>query len=255
MLQHDSHVGRLLNKLDELGIAANTIVIYSTDNGPHFNMWPDGGITPFRSEKNTNWEGGYRVPFLIRWPGHVPAGEAMNDIVSHTDWVPTLLAAAGEPNIKQKLLAGHMVGSRTFKVHLDGYNLLPMITRQGGQWPRKEFFYWNDDGQLVALRYDRWKLVFMEQRSKQFGVWMEPFVTLRVPLVFDLRMDPFERAQHDANSYYEWMEGVIQWAGMPATAITAKMVATFKAYPPRQKPASFNVDDIMSELTAGGEGK
>jgi arylsulfatase A-like enzyme len=255
MLQHDSHVGKLLKKLDDLGISENTIVIYSTDNGPHFNMWPDGGITPFRSEKNTNWDGGYRVPFLIRWPGQIDAGEANNEVISHTDWVPTLMAAAGVPDIKEKLVSGYQAGPRTYKVHLDGYNLLPMLTGKGGAWPRKEFFYWNDDGQLVAMRYDRWKLVFMEQRSKQFGVWMEPFVPLRVPLVFDLRMDPFERAQHNANSYYEWMEGVIQWAGMPGTAITAKMVATFKDFPPRQKPASFNVDDIMSKLTAGSEGK
>jgi arylsulfatase len=259
MLQHDDHVGTLLKKLDDLGIADNTIVIYSTDNGPHFNMWPDGGITPFRSEKNTNWEGGYRVPTVVRWPGKIPAGTAFNGVTSHTDWVPTLMAAVGDDKIKDKLLSGHDIDGMNYKVHLDGYNLLPHLTGKASaeisDWPRKEFFYWNDDGQLVAMRYGRWKLVFMEQRSEKFGVWMEPFVELRVPLVFDLRMDPFERAQHNANGYYEWMEGVIQWAGVPSQQLAGKMIMSFKDYPPRQKPASFNLDSVMQKLTAGGEGK
>jgi arylsulfatase len=255
MLQHDDQVGQLLKKLDDLGIADNTILIYSTDNGPHFNMWPDGGITPFRSEKNTNWEGGYRVPFLIRWPGHIAVDSVSNEIASHTDWIPTLMAAVGEPDVKEKLLAGDTIGDMTYKVHLDGYNLLPMLTGQGGEWPRKEFFYWNDDGQLVAMRYDRWKLVFKEQRAHQFGVWMEPFVDLRVPLVFDLRMDPFERASVDANGYYNWMEAMVQWAGAPGKAVTAKMISSFKDYPPRQAPASFNLDDVMRSMTSGAEGK
>jgi arylsulfatase len=259
MLQHDDHVGTLLKKLDDLGIADNTIVIYSTDNGPHFNMWPDGGITPFRSEKNTNWEGGYRVPTVVRWPGKIPAGTAFNGVTSHTDWVPTLMAAAGDDKIKDKLLTGHNIDGMSYKIHLDGYNLLPHLTGKASaeisDWPRKEFFYWNDDGQLVAMRYGRWKLVFMEQRSEKFGVWMEPFVELRVPLVFDLRMDPFERAQHNANGYYEWMEGVIQWAGVPSQQLAGKMIMSFKDYPPRQKPASFNLDSVMQKLTAGGEGK
>jgi arylsulfatase len=258
MLQHDDQVGELLKKLDDLGIADNTILVYSTDNGPHFNMWPDGGITPFRSEKNTNWEGGYRVPFLIRWPGQIPADSVSNEIASHTDWVPTLLAAVGEPDIKEKLRAGETIGDMTYRVHLDGYNLLPQLTGRAtadSPWPRREFFYWNDDGQLVAMRVDRWKLVFMEQRSEKFGVWMEPFVTLRVPLVFDLRMDPFERAQHNANGYYEWMEAMIQWVGTPGVAIAGKMVSSFKDFPPRQSPSSFNLDDVIRSLTAGGEGK
>ena len=258
MLQHDDHIGRLLKKLDDLGIAEDTIVIYTTDNGPHFNMWPDGGITPFRSEKNTNWDGGYRVPFVIRWPGKIAPNSVRNDIVSHTDWVPTLMAAVGDPEIKSKLAQGYQIGEQSYRVHLDGYNLLPQLTDRDGEedaWPRSEFFYWNDDGQLVAMRYDRWKLVFMEQRSEKFGVWMEPFVPLRVPLVFDLRMDPFERAQHNANGYYEWMEGVVQWAGVPAQQIAGKMIVSFKEYPPRQKPASFNLDEVMSKLTAGGQGK
>ena len=252
MLQHDNHVGQLLGKLDELGIADNTIVIYTTDNGPHLNMWPDGAIAPFRGEKNTNWEGGYRVPFLIRWPGKIEADSVYNDITSHTDWVPTLMAAVGDPDITQKLLKGHTIGEHTYKVHLDGFNLLPMLTGEGGDWPRKEFFYWNDDGQLTAMRINRWKLVFMEQQARQFRVWMEPFVKLRIPLVFDLRMEPFERAQHDSNTYYEWMEGMIQFIGVPAQASAGKMISSFVAYPPRQKPASFNLDDVMSDLTQKG---
>lgn len=258
MLQHDDHIGMLLDKLDELGLSENTIVIYTTDNGPHFNMWPDGGITPFRSEKNTNWEGAYRVPCLIRWPGKIEAGMAVNNIVSGNDWLPTLMAAVGEEDIKEKLLKGHKVGDMTYKVHLDGYNILPFLTGEQQEtkdqygatnWPRREFYYWNDDGQLVALRYDRWKLVFMEQQSHGMRVWAEPFVQLRVPLVFDLRMDPFERAQHNANAYWVWAEEIIQFAGVASQQITGQMVQSFKEYPPRQRPASFNLDAVMKSLT------
>jgi len=264
MVQHDDQIGDLLNTLDELGITDNTIVLYTTDNGPHFNMWPDGGITPFRGEKNTNWEGGYRVPMIIRWPGKIPAGTVVNEIVSGNDWFPTLMAAAGDPNIKEKLLKGYNVGDMTYKVHLDGYNILPYLTGQqkvtkdqygATNWPRREFFYWNDDGQLVAMRYDRWKLVFMEQQSSKFGVWMYPFVQLRIPLIFDLKMDPFERAQHNSNSYYEWMEGIIQFAGGASQAIAGEMIQTMIEYPPRQRPAAFNLDEVMQSLTAGQEGK
>ena len=264
MIQHDDQIGQLLNKLDELGIADNTIIIYTTDNGPHFNMWPDGGITPFRGEKNTNWEGGYRVPAIIRWPGKIPANKAVNEIVAGNDWVPTLMAAAGEPDIKEKLLTGYKIADKTYKVHLDGYNLLPFLTGEKQvakdeygetNWPRHEFYYWSDDGDLVAMRYDRWKTVFMEQQSSKFGVWMYPFVKLRIPLIFDLRMDPFERAQHNANSYYEWMEARTQFIAIGAQALGAKMVSTFKDFPPRQKPASFNLDEAMSGLSRAGEGK
>ncbi len=260
MMQHDDQIGQLLNKLDELGIADNTIIVYTTDNGPHFNMWPDGGITPFRGEKNTNWEGGYRVPCLMRWPGKVPAGSVVNGIVAGNDWVPTLMAAAGEPDVKGKLAKGY----KGYKVHLDGYNLLPFLTgeqtvtkNQYGQtnWPRHEFFYWSDDGDLVAMRYDRWKCVFMEQQSEAFGVWMYPFVKLRVPLIFDVRMDPFERAQHNSNVYYEWAEEHIQFVAIGAQAYAADMVSTFKDFPPRQKPASFNLDQIMESFMDAGEGK
>ncbi|MCM5664119.1 arylsulfatase [Galbibacter mesophilus] len=264
MVQHDDQIGSILKKLEDLGVEDNTIVIYTTDNGPHFNMWPDGGITPFRGEKNTNWDGGYRVPCIIKWPGKIKAGKVVNEIVAGNDWVPTLMAAAGKSNIKQELLNGYKGVNRTYNVHLDGYNLLPFLTDEkqvtknqygATNWPRREFYYWNDDGQLVAMRYDRWKLVFMEQQSSKFGVWMYPFVQLRIPLVFDLRMDPFERAQHNANSYYEWMEGIIQFGGGASQAIAGEMIKTFEKYPPRQRPASFNLDEVMKALTAGQEGK
>ncbi|GMR06062.1 MAG: arylsulfatase [Gammaproteobacteria bacterium] len=253
MLQHDDHVGQLLKKLDDLGIADNTIVIYTTDNGPHYNHWPDGAISPWRGEKNTNWEGGFRIATLIRWPGHIAADRAINGITSHTDWVPTLMAAVGEPDIKQKLLKGHRAGERTYKVHLDGYNLLPALTGKSDEWPRKEFFYWSDDGDLTAMRYGRWKLIFMEQRAKKLQVWMEPFIKLRVPFLFDLRMDPFERASTDANAYFEWADRK-QYIVMAAAPIAGRMIATFRDFPPRQKPASFNLDDVMETLLEPGPG-
>ncbi len=250
MLQHDADVGKLLDRIDSLGIADNTIVIYSTDNGPHFNMWPDGGITPFRGEKNTNWEGGYRVPFFIRWPGKIKANSISNDIAAHNDWVPTLMAAVGEPDVKGKLLKGFKAGGKSYKVHLDGYNLLPNLTGSSDQpWPRKEFYYWSDDADLVAMRYERWKLVFKEQTASGFRVWMQPFVDLRVPLIFDLRMDPFERAQHNSNSYYEWMEHQMQWAGVPAQVMAGEMIKTFQKFPPRQAPSSFNLDQVMQSMS------
>ena len=204
MCSHDEQVGILLDKLDELGIADNTIVIYSTDNGPHYNTWPDAAITPFRSEKNTNWEGAFRVPAFVRWPGKIPAGQRLNGIASHQDWLPTLLAIAGEPEIKEKLLKGHQAGNKTFKVHIDGFNLLPYLTGETKVSPRNEFYYVNDDGQLVALRCEDWKVVFMEQRAKTMQCWAEPFVSLRLPKIFNLRRDPFERADENSNSYWEW---------------------------------------------------
>lgn len=263
MVQHDDQIGQLLNKLEALGVDDNTIILYTTDNGPHFNMWPDGGITPFRGEKNTNWEGGYRVPMIIKWPGKIKPGTEINEVVAGNDWLPTLMAAVGEPNIKEKLLNGYKVGDMTYKVHLDGYNILPFLTGEktvtkdqygATNFPRREFYYWNDDGQLVAMRYDRWKLVFMEQQADKFGVWMYPFVQLRIPLIFDLKMDPFERAQHNSNSYYEWMEGIIQFAGGASQGIAGEMVKTFVEFPPRQKPDSFNLDAVLQSLTAGQEG-
>ncbi|WP_066220907.1 arylsulfatase [Formosa haliotis] len=260
MIQHDDQVGQLLQYLKDKGLEENTIIVYTTDNGPHFNMWPDGGITPFRGEKNTNWEGAYRVPCIVKWPNKIPAGSVVNNIVAGNDWVPTLMAAAGVTDIKEKLASGY----KGYKVHLDGYNLLPFLTGEKKEskneygatnWPRREFYYWNDDGQLVAMRYDRWKLVFMEQQSSKFGVWMYPFVQLRVPLIFDLRMDPFERAQHNSNNYYTWLEEHIQFLGGASQAYAGKMISSFKDYPPRQKPASFNLDEVMASFMNIGEGK
>ncbi len=254
MVAHDENIGRVLNKIEELGIADNTIVMYSTDNGPHFNAWPDGGITPFRSEKNTNWEGAWRVPAFVRWPGKFPAGTVINGIVSHQDWLPTLLAAAGEPDIKERLLQGYKVGSKTFRVQIDGYDMLPYLKGETKENPRKFFFYIDDDGQLVALRYEDWKLVFMEQRAKQLDCWVEPFVQLRVPKIFNLRRDPFERADENSNTYWDWM---LNHAFMlvPAQALVARQIQSFKDFPPRQKPASFNLDRVMEQLqNASGAG-
>ena len=205
MLDHDMHVGKLLDKLDELDISDNTIVFYSSDNGPHINTWPDAAMTPFRNEKNSNWEGAFRVPAMVRWPGKIEAGSVSNEIMSHLDWFPTLLAAAGEPNIKEVLLAGHLAGDKTFKVHLDGHNFLPHLTGQEKKGPREEFFYFSDDGDLTGLRYDNWKLVFMEQRQTgTLQIWAEPFVPLRIPKLFNLRTDPYERADVTSNTYWDW---------------------------------------------------
>ncbi|MGH3924742.1 MAG: arylsulfatase, partial [Pseudonocardiaceae bacterium] len=205
MIDHDRLVGALLDKLDELGLADDTIVVYSTDNGPHANSWPDAATTPFRSEKNTNWDGGFRVPSLIRWPGKVAAGSVSNEIISHMDWLPTLVAAAGEPDVKEKLLEGHEAEGKTFRVHLDGFNFLPNLTGEETKGPRDSFFYFSDDGDLIAMRYDNWKLVFMEQQlAGTLQVWVEPFVPLRVPKLYNLRTDPYERADVTSNTYYDW---------------------------------------------------
>jgi arylsulfatase len=254
MVAHDEDIGRMLSKLDELGIAENTIVMYSTDNGAHYNSWPDAAITPFRSEKNTNWEGGWRVPCFLRWPGKFPAGTVLNGIVSHTDMLPTLLAAAGELDIKEKLLQGYKADAKTFKVHIDGFDMLPYFIGDTSESPRNSFFYINDDGQLVSLRYGDWKLVFMEQRAKQLQCWSEPFVLLRIPKIFNLRQDPFERADENSNTYYDWM---IDHAFMlvPAQAIVGQQIQSLKEFPPRQKPASFNLDRVLEQLQdASGEG-
>ncbi len=247
MVYHDDLVGVLLKKLDDLGIADNTIVMYSTDNGPHYNSWPDAGITPFRSEKNTNWEGAFRVPAFVRWPGKIPAGKVLNGIVSHQDWLPTLLAAAGESGIKEKLLAGHKAGARTFKVCIDGFNMLPYLTGAVKESPRDSFFYVNDDAQLVALRFNDWKLVFMEQRAKRMALWQEPFVQLRFPKIFNLRRDPFERADENSNTYWDWIFDHA-FLLIPAQAYVAQNLQSFKEFPPRQKPASFNLDHVLEQL-------
>jgi len=253
MVEHDMHIGQFLDLLDELGIADNTIVFYSTDNGPHMNTWPDAAMTPFRGEKNTNWEGGWRVPAMVRWPGKIKPGSWSNEIVHHMDWLPTFLAAAGEPDIKEKLMKGGVEAiGRSYKVHLDGYNILPMLTGETDKSPRKEIFYFSDDGDLTALRYSDWKLIFMEQRAEAtFQAWMEPFVPLRMPLIFNLRRDPYERAQKTSNTYYDWM---LDRAYMlvPAQAYVGNFLATFKEFPPRQKAASFSLDKVMESLVPDG---
>jgi arylsulfatase len=255
MIDHDKNVGTVLKALDDLGIADNTLVMYSTDNGPHMNSWPDAAMTPFRSEKNSNWEGAYRVPCMIKWPGHIPVGVVNNDIVSHLDMLPTILAAAGVPDVKEQLLKGMQVGDTTFKVHLDGYNLLPLLTGQTKVDPRKEFLYFNDDSDLVALRYDNWKIVFMEQKEVgTFTIWSTPFVTLRVPKIFNLRTDPYERADITSNTYYDWLLNHA-FLFVPAQDIVGKFIGTFAEFPPSQKAGSFSLDQVMDKLTQGATGK
>jgi arylsulfatase len=248
MIEHDVMVGTLLKALDELGIANDTIVLYTTDNGPHQNSWPDAGTTPFRSEKNTNWEGAFRVPCIIRWPGHIKPGSVSNEIVSGLDWLPTLMAAAGDPDITSKLLKGYNAGGQTFKVHLDGYNQLPYLTGQQDHSARKEFVYFNDDGDLVAMRYENWKVVFEEQRAQgTLRIWAEPFTKLRMPKIFDLRADPYERADITSNSYYDWIMSNPA-AFLASQPVVAKFLATFKDYPPSQRPSSFSIDQIVEKM-------
>ncbi len=248
MLDHDDTVGSMLDLLDELGIAENTIVMYSTDNGPHMNSWPDAGMTPFRNEKNSNWEGAYRVPALVRWPGHIPAGSVLNGIVSHADWFVTLLSAASVPDIAERLRAGTDLNGTTYKVHLDGYDQLPYITGQTDESPRTHFFYVSDDGDLTALRFDNWKFVFLEQRCVgTLQIWAEPYVELRVPKLFNLRIDPYERADVTSNTYYDWMLDHI-FLFVPAQAYVAKMLETLVEFPQRQKSASFSMDQVMAKL-------
>jgi arylsulfatase len=249
MVEHDMHIGKFLDLLDELGIADNTIVFYSTDNGPHYNTWPDAASTPFRGEKNTNWEGGWRVPAAVRWPGKVEAGSWTNEIVHHMDWLPTFVAAAGEPNIKENLKKGGVRAiGRRYKVHLDGYNILPLLTGKTDKSERHEVFYFSDDGDLTALRYDDWKLIFMEQRVEgTLQAWAEPFVPLRIPLIFNLRRDPYERSQKTSNTYYDWMLDRV-YLLVPAQTYVGNFLMTFKEFPPRQKAASFSLDQVMEQL-------
>ncbi|CAA0121339.1 Arylsulfatase [Halioglobus japonicus] len=247
MAEHDKHVGELLAKVDALGIEGNTIIMYSTDNGAEMFTWPDGGMSPFRNEKNTNWEGGYRVPTMIKWPGVIKPGTVYNDVFSHEDMLPTLLAAAGEPDVKEKLLKGHSAIGRNYKVHLDGYNLMPYFSGEVETGPRQEFFYWTDDGQLANLRYGRWKMVFMEQRAHGFNVWQDPMVVLRLPKLFDLRGDPFERADVEAAPYDMWRFDRA-YLILPAVNYVAEHLATYQEFPPRQEAGSFNLNKVLETL-------
>ena len=252
MVEHDGHVGQLLDKLKELGLEENTIVMYSTDNGAEKASWPDGGVSPFRGEKNTNWEGGYRVPCAIRWPGVIKPGTVNNEIFAHEDMLPTLLAAAGDPDVKEKLLKGMKVGDKTFKVHLDGYNITDALAEKTPS-PRHEFFYFNDDGSLVGLRYNQWKIVFAEQRAHGFDVWEEPFVALRVPRIFNIRTDPFEEGSHGWEAW-KWRADRL-FLLVPAQEYVGKFLATFKEFPPSQKAGSFSLDSVLEALTKGAGDK
>ena len=249
MVEHDRHVGMLLAKVDELGIADNTIVHYSTDNGVHMNTWPDAGMTPFRGEKNTNWEGGWRVPSMVRWPGKIEAGSVSNEIMHHMDWLPTFLAAAGEPDIKAQLKEGGVQAiGRTYNVHLDGYNFLPHLTGETDEGPRNEVFYFSDDGDLTALRYQDWKLMFMEQKAETtLRAWIEPWTELRLPLIFNLRRDPYERAYSTSNTYYDWLIDRA-FIFVPAQVFVAQFLATFQEFPPRQEAASFSLSKVLAKM-------
>jgi arylsulfatase len=252
MVEHDGQVGQVLAKLKKLGLEEDTIVMYSTDNGAEVFTWPDGGTTMFRGEKNTPYEGGYRVPTMIRWPGVINPGTVINEIGAHEDMFPTLLAAAGDTKVKEDLLKGRKAGNMTYKVHLDGYNLLPALKGEG-QWPRKEFIYWTDDGSVAALRYGDWKASFLKQNGHGFHVWIQPFEVLRAPLLTNLRMDPFELAQDIGMDYQRWfLEHMFMIA--PAGAYVGQWLQSFKEFPPRQKPGSFNLENVMDAVTSGAKG-
>ncbi|MEI7699677.1 MAG: arylsulfatase [Planctomycetia bacterium] len=249
MVEHDGHVGKVLDRIHDLGLDDNTIVIYSTDNGAETFTWPDGGTTMFRGEKNTQWEGGYRVPCAIRWPGVIKPGTVINEIGAHEDMLPTLLAAAGDTTVKEDLLKGRKVGQMTYKVHLDGYNLIPALKGES-PWPRKEFIYWTDDGSVAALRYENWKVTFLVQEAEGMNVWQQPFVQLRAPRLTNLRMDPFERAQDEnAIGYQKWyLERMFMIA--PAAGYVGQWLQSFREFPPRQKPGSFNLERVMEAVTS-----
>ena len=247
MIEHDGHVGQLLDALDRLGVADDTIVLYSTDNGPHFNTWPDAGNTPFRSEKNSNWEGAYRVPAFVRWPGHFAPGVTLNGIVSHQDWLPTFAAIAGNPDIKAQLLQGVELNGRSYRNYIDGFDMTAYLEGETPDSPRNHFVYVNDDGEIVAVRWNDWKVVYKENRGQGFGVWREPFTDLRVPLVFNLRRDPYERAQHNANIYEDWaLDRPFIIFGTQTVAV--EFLKTLVAYPPSQTPGSFTLDSVTKQI-------
>ncbi|MCP4263816.1 MAG: arylsulfatase [Planctomycetes bacterium] len=248
MIDHDKNVGSILDLLDELGLADNTIVLYSTDNGPHRNSWPDAGTSPFRSEKNTGWEGAYRVPSFVRWPGKIKAGSVSNEIMSHLDWLPTLVAAAGEAQVKDKLLKGYKADGKKYKVHLDGYNFLPYMTGQEEKGPRKEFFYFSDGGDLMALRYNNWKVHFMVQdQPGTLEIWQREFRGLRMPYIFNLRTDPFEQATITSNTYWDWYIDHA-WVMYPLGDVVGGFLKTFKDYPPRMKAGSWDMGKALEKL-------
>ncbi|XZE53956.1 arylsulfatase [Planctomycetaceae bacterium SH139] len=254
MVEHDIMVGELLDLLDEFGLAENTIVQYSTDNGPHYNTWPDAGTTPFRGEKNSNWEGAYRVPCFVRWPGKFLTGETLNGIVSHEDWLPTFAAAGGAPDIKEKLLAGVELNGRTYKNHIDGYNMLDYLSGKVEKSPRKEFIYVNDGGEVAAIRFEDWKAVYLENRAYQLQVWREPFINLRLPLLFNLRRDPFEKAQHNSNTYHDWVIDRAYVLG-PMQVVASRFLNTLREYPPSQQPGDWSLSTLekkIKSMTIGG---
>ena len=256
MVEHDRHVGELLKLLDDLKLAEDTIVFYSTDNGPHYNTWPDAGTTPFHGEKNSNWEGAFRVPCFIKWPGHFPAGTTLNGIVSHEDWLPTFAAIAGAPDIKERLLKGGVVlNGRTYKNHIDGYNLVDYLSGKAKDSPRGEFIYVGDDGDVMAIRVGDWKAIYLENRAHQLQVWREPLVHLRLPLLFNLRRDPFEKAYENSNTYHDWMIDRAYVLG-PMQVVTSKFLMTMKDFPPSQKPGDWSLESLERQIkgmTVGGQ--
>jgi arylsulfatase len=253
MVEHDAMVGQLLDKLKELGVDENTIVMYSTDNGAEFFSWPDGGTTMLRNEKATQWEGGFRVPTVIRWPGVIKPGTIINDICAHEDMFATLVAAAGNPNIKDELLKGKKIGERTYKVHLDGYNLVPLFKGES-ESPRHEFLYWTDDGNVAALRYNNWKVTFLRQDAEGIAVWENPYTQLRAPMIANLRMDPFEKANDESIGYPRWWVDHM-FIMAPAAAYVGNWLQSFKEFPPRQKPGSFSLDRVLEAITKGAGDK
>ena len=255
MIEHDAMVGELLQLVDDLKLSDDTIVMYSTDNGPHYNTWPDAGTTPFHGEKNSNWEGAFRVPAFVRWPGHFPAGVTLNGIVSHEDWLPTFAAAAGDPDIKEKLLKGVELNGRKYKNYIDGYNQLDYLSGKTETSPRNEFIYVGDDGNIMSIRVGDWKATYLENRAHQLQVWREPFIKLRLPLLFNLRRDPFEKAYENSNTYHDWMIDRAYVLG-PMQAVAARFLMTMKEYPPSQKPGDWSLESLekqIKDMTAGGQ--
>jgi arylsulfatase A-like enzyme len=250
MVEHDGHVGELLALIDELGLADNTIVLYSTDNGPHYNTWPDAGTTPFHGEKNSNWEGAFRVPAFIRWPGKFPAGETRNGIVSHEDWLPTFAAAAGNSDVKEKLREGVELNGRSYRNYIDGYNQLDYLSGKTKESPRNEFWYVGDDGQVMAARYKDWKVVFLENRANRLQIWKEPFVQLRAPDLYNLRRDPFEKAKIGSNTYEDWYIDRA-FVMIPIQQLAGQFLMTMKDFPPSQKPGSWNLSEIEKQISQG----